>query len=151
VKAAEDYERKNPVLDWDLLDVKEEDRKWFRDVNIAVRDSMNGPKYDVSHNYQHARRVVGNGKYILERESKRHQWTRDIDPLTVYLGCLVHDIGDRKYREADEDRDQRAIVAEFLIEHGVPSLASRLVAHLVSHVSFTLEMHSREAIAAVAK
>jgi uncharacterized protein len=151
VTAAEDYERKNPLLDLDLLAVKDEDRKWFRDVNIAVRDIMNGPKYDVSHNYQHARRVVANGKYILEQESKRHQWARDIDPLTVYLGCLVHDIGDRKYREADEERDQCAIVADFLIEHGVPGLTSRLVAHLVSHVSFTLELHSPEAIAVVAK
>jgi len=134
-----------------VFDIKIEDDLWFREVNTAVRKILNGPKYDVSRNYQHARRVVENGKYILEREAKQHQWARDIDPLVVYLGCLVHDIGNRKCKDPGQARDQETIIDTFLAEYGCPSLIRREVAHLASHVSFTLETHSPALVADIAR
>ncbi|KAF2031689.1 hypothetical protein EK21DRAFT_62746 [Setomelanomma holmii] len=100
---------------------------------------MNGPKFDVSHNYQHARR------------SKRHQWSRDIDPIIVHLGCLVHDIGNPRYVQQGELRDEKTIIFNFLVEQDVPVVIACQVACLCGHISHNLEMHDQEAVANVAK
>jgi uncharacterized protein len=148
---AREYERKYPLLDMDLLDIKDEHRKWFRAVNISVRAIMNGLKYDSSHNYQHVRRVVENGRYILEREAKKHAWAREIDPIIVYLGCLVHDVGDRKYQAIGAERGQETILDDFLSGLDVPLKIRSQVAYLASHVSFSREMHDQKVIASIAK
>lgn len=98
-----EYKLANPLLDFGLLKIPADDYTWFNNVNLAIRDLMNGPNYDASHNYQHARRVVANGKNILEHEVKHHEWARKLDPMVIYLGCLVYSVGSTKFRTIGED------------------------------------------------
>jgi uncharacterized protein len=120
-------------------------------INVAIRKIMNGPPYDASHNYQHARRVVDNGIKTLKPESEAHQWARDIDPLVVILGCLVHDIGNRKYRDTNETHDQEHVLLEFLAGFECPDALWWTAALLSASVLFTLEREDPELVADIAR
>ncbi|KAF2002987.1 hypothetical protein P154DRAFT_520348 [Amniculicola lignicola CBS 123094] len=56
-------------------------------------------KYDNSHNFEHIQRVVKNA-YDIHRDiiARDPSFAEGLDALTVYLGCLVHDVGDHKYQ-----------------------------------------------------
>lgn len=150
-QAEEEYERTYPLLDVEALNIKPRDYKWFRAVDMAVRATMNGPRYDVSCNFQHVCRVIESAKYILPQETKQHDWAWDPDPVIVYLGCMMHDIGDRKRRDGSKEQDQVTIIEEFLAEHDVPINIKKQIAYLASRLSFTSDMHDQAAMNALAE
>jgi len=147
----EQYKPAFPLIDLDKLDISPSYRPMITAINIAVRKIMNNPPYDASHNYQHARRGVMNGVKILTLEFKTHQWARDVDPLVVILACLVHDIGDRKYRTEGDARDQETVLLDFLAGFECPDALRREVALLAASVSFTLSLEEPELVAAIAR
>jgi len=142
--------RDTRLLDLDALlcGVKptECNRAWFTRVNIAVRECMNGPDYDASHDYEHCVRVVGIAHLIWMKE----RWALETDPLVVFTAALVHDIGDGKYPKSaakgrnlmttEQQRErQRKIVHSFLIKLACPPHIADAAAEIASSVSFLLE------------
>jgi hypothetical protein len=72
----------------------------------------------------------------------RHQ------PVVVYLGCMVLNVIDRRYRDQTQQHDQQAIIEEFLAEHDVPTNIRGQAAYLASRISFQLELHNQASITA---
>jgi uncharacterized protein len=137
-----------PLFDMDLLGIKPADRAWFTAVNIAVRKFMNN--LDASHNYQHIRRVVSNAMYLV-KEKRHHKWARTLDPVLVWVACMTHDIGDAKYKEPGESRDQNDIIDDFLEALDCPLPIRRQAAYLAARVSFTAELADEEGISGFAE
>jgi uncharacterized protein len=81
------------------VEVTEHQRAWFTRINIAVRDHMNGPKYDASHDYEPYVCVVrlANRLWLAE---EHHRWARDINPKVIYTAALIHDVGNDKYHRS---------------------------------------------------
>jgi uncharacterized protein len=142
-------EKDYPLFDLDLLGIKPEDRKWFIAVNIAVRTIMNN--LDASHNYQHIRRVVSNAMYLLVKEKRNQEWARTLDPVVVWVACMTHDVGDAKYMEPGETRDQNDVIDDFLEALDCPLPIRRQAAYLAARVSFTNELRDEEKIAGFAE
>lgn len=99
---------------------------------------MYGPKYDPSHDYEHIQRVVSLAYRIYTSECTSNQvLASTLDPLVIYLACMVHDVGEPKYQ--DGTRSQEEVVTEMLTSCGTsPELAEK-VAVIVKHVSYTAE------------
>jgi hypothetical protein len=68
---------------------------------------------------------------------------------TSSIWCLTSE--DRRYKGVGEVRGQEIILEEVLAELDVPEGVRSQVAHLVSHVSFTREMHDQKTVARVAE
>jgi uncharacterized protein len=122
---------------------------WFARVNAAVLEYMNSATYDASHDYEHCIHVVNNAHRLWNAE-KHHPWTRDINPLVIYTAALCHDIGDEKYRVADDEvvlytheakRERQCdVIRDFLDGLKVPPQVAGQAAYIASFVSFTREM-----------
>lgn len=119
-------------------------------LDTAVRTHMSTPLYDTSRNYQHAQRVVRHSLRFLAEERAQHAWARAVDPLVVLVGCLVQDMGDRKYRDTGDTREQQAIIEEFLAPFVCPDSLPD-VAMLAVSVSFTLEKEDPAVVASVSE
>jgi uncharacterized protein len=154
------YSRDTRLLDLDALmdddPITAHQRDWFARVNLAVLDHMNGPTYDASHDYEHCIRVVNNAHRLWKAE-KHHDWAREIDPLVMYTAALVHDIGDEKYRVAEDDDEEVVldtyeakrehecdVIRDFLDALKVPPLVAGQAAYIASFVSFTRELNDPE-------
>ncbi|KAG9194953.1 hypothetical protein G6011_00073 [Alternaria panax] len=136
--AVKSIEVKYPLFNMDALGIKPKDREWFTAVNLAVRTHMN--KLDASHNYEHIRRVVSNAAYILEEEKKQHQWARDLDHTAIWITCMTHDIGDKKYGTKGGQSCHMITVRNFLNSLGCSSDICMEASLLAPRVSFTAEM-----------
>jgi uncharacterized protein len=125
-------------------------QQMFQAVNEAVRSCMYSPKYDSSHDYEHIQRVVNLAYCIYTSERTLNQdWDTVIDPLVIYLACMVHDIGESKYQHGTRAQDE--VVIEMLTSCGAsPELAEK-VAVIVKHVSFTAEYLDPSLVQAILK
>ncbi len=103
----------------------ESDRTWFEKVNIEVREIMNGPQYDASHDYEHIQRVVNEARKLWLAEKAAHRRQKgdgygDIqevnEALTLYVAAMVHDVGDGKYDSASSSSKSQETGGEIRIE-----------------------------------
>ncbi|EUC44158.1 hypothetical protein COCMIDRAFT_49237, partial [Bipolaris oryzae ATCC 44560] len=101
-----------PLFNLDLLNIKPADRQWFMDVNIAVRELANSP--DNPKDYSYIRRVVSNAAHILNDEVKHYEWARKLDPLIIWVSCMVHTVSRQLYRAAEKSCDPLDVIDEFL-------------------------------------
>lgn len=152
--------RDTRLLDPDFFNIQENDRSWFHKVNLAVRFEMN--KLDTSRDYMHVQRVAVSA-YSLYLDEKHFPWTREIDPRTIVVAALVHEVGGIKYVEdlAENEKDfgprrpnspdtvqqiQHDLVFEFLRRLDCPPDVAGPAALIASLVSFTREMLNKEKI-----
>ncbi|KZM26004.1 Aldehyde dehydrogenase (NAD(+)) [Ascochyta rabiei] len=150
------------LLDPDFFHIEDDDRYWFARVNIAVRTAMT-LLHTPSHDYMHVQRVTLSA-YSFYLDEKHLPWTRDIDPRTVVVAAMVHEIGAIRYAQdhAENVRDfgprrpdgpdtvqtiQHDLVFEFLRRLDCPPDVAGPAALMASLVSFTREMQNREKVA----
>lgn len=97
------------------------------------------PCFDASHDFNHVQRVVKNALTILkkEEESRKQNALPALNPLSVILGALLHDVEDKKYITAvtDESPLKRAIV-----DAGMPLEYAAQIQLLVEGVSYSSEI-----------
>lgn len=79
------------------------------------------------HDWFHTLRVYNNAILISKNEV--------VDPLTVALGALLHDIADSKFHDGDESIGPK-MAREFLFEQNVDSSVIEHVVSIIEHVSF---------------
>ena len=96
-----------------------------------VEQFFQNPKFDASHDFRHVRRVVSTAITIFE--SERTQGV-DLDPYTVILGALLHDVEDKKYAES-KDAIQIA-----LKNAGMSTQNAARLQRLVEGVSYSSEV-----------
>ena len=102
-------------------------------MNLKVRKHMS--KYDNSHNYEHIQRVVANASRIWNSD---RSFARDLDPLVVFLACLVHDVGDHKYLKVGQSGPK--LKERMLKKCGASKELAHRVQIIATNVSYTNEV-----------
>ena len=107
------------LLDPEKLGIAAQYREMFQGVNKAVMAYVAGPTFDVSHNYFHIQRVVMLAHEIYQYHKDDH-CVLDVNPIVLYITCLVYEIGkDRHHiRDESDERDQEDIIRDFLKANG---------------------------------
>ncbi|KAF9700864.1 hypothetical protein EKO04_000374 [Ascochyta lentis] len=149
------------LLDPNFFHIEDDDRHWFARVNIAVRTAMT-KLHTISHDYMHVQRVAVSA-FSLYLDEKHQPWTREIDPRTIVVAAMVHEIGAIRYAldHAENEKDfgprspdspdkvqtiQHDLVFEFLRRLDCPPDVAGPAALMASLVSFTREMQDKEKI-----
>lgn len=92
-------------------------------------------RYDASHDYSHVQRVLHNAKIIVKKET-----SISYNMNVVTLAVLLHDIGDSKYTNLDEDGS--TVAKTFLLSIKVPLQTAETVQEIVNAVSYSGEMRN---------
>ncbi|KAF1961437.1 hypothetical protein CC80DRAFT_488705 [Byssothecium circinans] len=146
--------RSQALFDMDKLGIPREHRKMFRAVNIAVRDYMYRDCFDPSHDYEHIQRVVTLAHRLYTAELARtprakgrdgREWITLVDPVKVYVGAMLHDVGEPKYLRDTETSEQ--FIAKMMKQCDVPTPIARYIEHLIPRVSFSREDANPELVA----
>lgn len=101
---------------------------------------------DASHNFAHIQRVVGLATHIYTHSPPAFRIL--LNPRTITLAALLHDVGDRKYlRPGDDDPD--TMVSHLLLSLGASEPLARRVQAICTGVSYSAEVRDPERAAAV--
>lgn len=122
-----------------LFSIPSKDQALAERVNAKVRKYMK--RYDNSHDYEHIQRAVANGAHIWNSDPT---FARNLDPLIVFLGCLMHDVGDHKYLRLGQSGEK--IKEKMLIKCGASKELARKVQVIATHVSYTFEKNNPAAV-----
>jgi len=97
------------------------------------------PCFDASHDFDHVRRVVSNALAILQKEEddRKRKALPALNPLSVILGALLHDVEDKKYitNVGTESPLKRAVV-----DAGMTGDYAEQMQLLVAGVSYSSEV-----------
>ncbi|KAH7117757.1 hypothetical protein B0J11DRAFT_90895 [Dendryphion nanum] len=111
-------------------------------VCIEVRKYMK--RYDNTHDYEHIQRVVANADRIWNSDPN---FARDLDPLVVFLACLMHDVGDHKYLRCWESGER--IKEKMLVKCGASKPLARRIQIVATNVSYRHEKKNPGKVLAV--
>ncbi|KAI0575673.1 hypothetical protein TUN199_09139 [Pyrenophora tritici-repentis] len=136
------------LFDMDKLAIEPEHRQWFAAINISIRRF--GETMNPSHDYQHVCRIVSNAATILHKESECNEWARSIDPLSIWVACMIHDVSNDIYQDAGETWSQIDIIDAFLEPLGCPAAIRYQAAQLIAKVPYTMEIADEEGVKAFA-
>lgn len=87
------------------------------------------------HDWFHIERVYKNAILIAKNEK--------VDPLTVALGALLHDIADSKFHNGDSTVGPR-VAAAFLIKQNVDSNIINHVVKIIENISYSSNIGNRD-------
>ena len=110
--------------------------------HIRVRRYMS--RYDNSHDYEHICRVVSNALLIWNSDAT---FASTHDPLIVFLGCLMHDVGDHKYLKPWQDGAK--MKEKLLLKCGASKEVARKVQVIATNVSYSNEKRDPAAVLGV--
>lgn len=112
-----------------------------------VKESMS--QNDASHDYAHVQRVLCWAQKIEIAQRAMHP-TTSYNSHLIILASLLHDVGDKKYLPPGQDlQDRDNLAANFLLANGAPAALAHQVQRIVTHVSYSHEMHDPAHVARV--
>jgi len=122
------------------LPIPAENKLLFGKVREFVEKYMSS--YDASHNYTHIQRVTSNGLrlYLAEKETNP-SFIESLDTTALFLGCLMHDVGDHKYVTGPPNPNE---ISEALIKLGANEALALKVQEIGTWVSYSKEAKSPE-------
>lgn len=118
----------------------------YRNVYAYVQDYMK--RYDASHDFQHVLRVLALAKRLLAAEQAANP-DRRIHRPAVILGALLHDVGDHKYRTAEDETSPEGLVTALLAKNGCPPRFVAKVSLIVENVSYSHEIKRPQLVGAL--
>lgn len=127
-------------MDMEKLYIPAEDRAWCREVNVKVRDFH--AHIDSSHNYEHILRVCAIALRLYEAETAAsREGVAKMDTRKLFVGMMVHDIGDAKYLSPEEKANGggETKTKALLREAGCPEDMVHDIWRIADAVSFTAE------------
>lgn len=117
-----------------------------RKIFSFTEQYFQNPRFDASHDFAHVKRVLSNAIAILKSEEERRKQLAlpALNPLSVLLGALLHDVEDKKY--ADQSTGQPAVGAlrKAVIDVGMSEGYAEQVQMLVDGVSYSSEVKDPE-------
>ncbi|KAK3216606.1 hypothetical protein GRF29_1g390197 [Pseudopithomyces chartarum] len=126
------------LFDMDKLGIPRENRPLFLALNKAVREYMYHERYDPSHDYEHIQRVVMFAHKLYTEEMRlRLQKESWMNITTMYLGAMMHDVGEPKYSE--DGKTQEQVITALMTANGASESLAQRVADIAVNVSFTKE------------
>ncbi|KIX98359.1 uncharacterized protein Z520_05660 [Fonsecaea multimorphosa CBS 102226] len=113
----------------------------IRKIYSFTEAYFQNPRFDASHDFEHVRRVLSNALAILEKEEeeRKQKALPALNPLSVILGALLHDVEDKKYVDVTVDQ-QKMTLQKAVIEAGMPESYAEHVQLLVEGVSYSSEV-----------
>lgn len=116
----------------------------YKNVYSYVEGYMS--RYDMSHDFNHIRRVLALSKHIL-REELSDNPSKKLNDHAVILGALLHDVGDKKYVKPGENAEH--LVSDILRKNGcAPRLVAK-VSLIVENVSYSNEIKRPQLVKAI--
>lgn len=105
------------------------------------------PRFDASHDFAHVQRVLSNAIAILESEEERRKQLAlpALNPLSVLLGALLHDVEDKKYADNSADLPVGAL-RKAVIDVGMSEAYAEHIQMLVDGVSYSSEVKDPERV-----
>jgi len=97
------------------------------------------PRFDASHDFSHVRRVVTNALKILEKEEieRKEKALPALNPLSVILGALLHDVEDKKYVNTES---RVGMLQKAVTDIGLSESYAEQMQLLVDGVSYSSEV-----------
>jgi uncharacterized protein len=116
---------------------REEDEQLIPKVIVFVKQYMS--KYDGSHDFNHITRVLGLA-HLIYNESKDESlmFGIELDLHVITLAALLHDVGDKKYLEPNQDAN--TLVLGTLLSLGADEELAIKVQRIVVGVSYSSEI-----------
>lgn len=108
-------------------------------IYTFTEEYFKNPRFDASHDFNHVQRVVANALAILEKEEelRKHKLQPALNPLSVILGSLLHDVEDKKYMIAGENPSP---TKSAVIDAGLSEEYAEHMQQLVEGVSYSSEV-----------
>ncbi|KIW80256.1 hypothetical protein Z517_06871 [Fonsecaea pedrosoi CBS 271.37] len=112
-----------------------------RKIYAFTETYFRNPRFDASHDFRHVRRVLSNALTILEKEEeeRKQKALPALNPLSVILGALLHDVEDKKYVDVTTDQ-QKMTLQKAVIDAGMPHSYAEHIQLLVEGVSYSSEI-----------
>ncbi|KAG9774124.1 hypothetical protein KCU88_g5576, partial [Aureobasidium melanogenum] len=116
-----------------------------RQIHDFTEKYFQNPCFDASHDFDHVKRVVNNALAILKKEEHRRKQETlpPLNPLSVILGALLHDVEDRKYIAA---MDNDSPLKRAIVEAGMPIEYAAQIQMLVEGVSYSSEVKNPDRV-----
>ncbi|OJI98284.1 hypothetical protein ASPVEDRAFT_185654 [Aspergillus versicolor CBS 583.65] len=124
----------------DFSNLPRADQSLLASVAESVSDHM--ARYDSSHDFSHALRVLTLSRRILASE-RAEAGPDHYSPMIVFLSALVHDVDDRKYKDSQRAEGH---LARMLLRHGVPDETSLKIQTTARNVSYWSETKHPEGL-----
>lgn len=104
------------------------------------------PRFDASHDFDHVKRVVTNALAILEKEEdeRKRRALPALNPMSVILGALLHDVEDKKYIIASDQKESP--MQKAIIDAGMPDGYAEQMQLLVEGVSYSSEVKNPQRV-----
>ncbi|KAF2491778.1 hypothetical protein BU16DRAFT_128380 [Lophium mytilinum] len=129
------------------LPIPTEKKAVFAKVREFVENYMSA--YDSSHDWSHIQRVTSNGLRIFLGEKEINPWfTESLDPTAIFMGCLMHDVGDHKYVTGVPNPNE---ISDALVSLGVDAQLAMKVQEIGTWVSYSKEAKDPETSHAMLK
>jgi uncharacterized protein len=121
-----------------------------RHIHAFTERYFQNPRFDASHDLYHVKRVVTNALIILrvEEDERKRKALPALNPLSVILGALLHDVEDKKYIEAG-CQQQLGILQKAVIDVGLSQSYAEHIQLLVDGVSYSSEVKNPERVRAL--
>ena len=117
-----------------------EEAEIVRKVVVYTEKYFQDPKFDASHDFHHVLRVTALAIKILESELRK---SGSLNPLTVVIGALMHDIDDKKYRS---DNNASPLAQAELLRIGMEEHRARKIQTLIDGVSYSSEIKNPQRV-----
>ncbi|KIX03595.1 uncharacterized protein Z518_07148 [Rhinocladiella mackenziei CBS 650.93] len=119
--------------------LSDEEISIVQQIHDFTEEYFRNPRFDASHDFDHVKRVVNNALVILkkEEEDRKRKVLPALNPLSVILGALLHDVEDKKYMSTD---NKESPLKRAIIDAGMSEDYAVQMQMLVNGVSFSSEV-----------
>ncbi|KAK4200679.1 hypothetical protein QBC40DRAFT_339624 [Triangularia verruculosa] len=105
-------------------------------VTAYVKEYMKN--YDASHDFDHIQRVLSLSHHIHSQTPPSTTGIPPLDLKTIHLSALLHDVGDRKYLQPNED--PTTLIQSVLLSFGSDETLAKKVQEICNAVSYSGEV-----------
>ena len=135
-------------LDWDPTtypSLSDQEINCIRHICSFTEQYFQNPRFDASHDFAHVKRVVAHALTILKQEEddRKRNALPALNPLSVILGALLHDVEDKKYVDASNEQQARSM-RKAVTDVGLSEAYAEHIQLLVDGVSYSSEVKNPE-------
>ncbi|ETI19314.1 hypothetical protein G647_09146 [Cladophialophora carrionii CBS 160.54] len=127
--------------------LSDEETGYIRQIYTFTEQYFQDPRFDASHDFAHVKRVVTNALTILKKveDQRKRQALPALNPLSVILGALLHDVEDKKYVTVSAEQ-QAGSLRKAVTQVGLSESYAEHIQLLVDGVSYSSEVKNPERV-----
>ncbi|KAL6247347.1 hypothetical protein RBB50_005693 [Rhinocladiella similis] len=124
-----------------------------RKIHDFTERYFQDPRFDASHDFGHVKRVVNNALSILtvEEDDRKRRAMPALNPMSVILGALLHDVEDKKYmistdNQGSSSSSSSSPLINALVDAGMSVDYAEQMRVLVEGVSYSSEVKNPQRV-----